>query len=499
MGKNYIVSLDQGTTSSRAILYDIKNKCIVGMKNKPFAQIYPKPGFVEHDPEEIWEGQLEVMKDVIEEAGISYGDIDSIGIANQRETVVVWDRITGKPIYNAIVWQCRRTADICERLKGEGLEGIIKEKTGLVIDAYFSGTKIQWILDNVVGAREKAQRNELMAGTIDSWLIWKLTGGKVHVTDYTNASRTMLFNIKNLKWDEELFDYMNIPMSMMPSVVPSSGRIALTAKGIVGAEIPISGVAGDQQASLFGQTCFDVGCAKNTYGTGCFILMNIGDKPVSSKNNLITTIAWVIGDEVKYALEGSVFNAGSTIQWIRDELGLIKTSSESQMEAEKVKDTNGAYLVPAFTGLGAPYWDMYARGAVLGITRGTRREHLIRAALESIAYQSMDILEVMKLDSGIDLKELKVDGGASSNDFLMQFQADMLNINIKRPIITETTALGAAYLAGLGEGVWKSKEELSKDWSLDKLFVPKMESREREEKYSGWKKAVSKSLAWEEL
>jgi len=498
MSKNYIVSLDQGTTSSRALLYDIKRKSIVGMKNKPFTQIYPKPGWVEHDPEEIWKGQLEVMKAVIEEAGISFDNIVSIGIANQRETVVVWDRKTGKPIYNAIVWQCRRTADICEKLKKEGLADIIKEKTGLVVDAYFSGTKIQWILDNIDGAREKAQRNELMAGTIDSWLIWKLTGGKVHATDYTNASRTMLFNIKDLKWDEELLEHMDIPISMMPAVVPSSGRIVLTDKDIVGAEIPISGVAGDQQASLFGQVCFDVGCAKNTYGTGCFILMNIGDKPVNSGNNLITTIAWVIGDEVKYALEGSVFNAGSTIQWIRDEMRLIKTSAESQIEAEKVNDTNGVYLVPAFTGLGAPYWDMYARGAVLGITRGTRREHLIRAALESIAYQSMDILEVMKLDSGIDLKELKVDGGASANDFLMQFQADMLNINIKRPTITETTALGAAYLAGLGEGVWKSKVELIKSWSLDKMFVPMMTIQEREEKYKGWKKAVSKSLAWEE-
>jgi len=498
MSKNYIVSLDQGTTSSRALLYDIKRKSIVGMKNKPFTQIYPKPGWVEHDPEEIWKGQLEVMKAVIEEAGISFDNIVSIGIANQRETVVVWDRKTGKPIYNAIVWQCRRTADICEKLKKEGLADIIKEKTGLVVDAYFSGTKIQWILDNIDGAREKAQRNELMAGTIDSWLIWKLTGGKVHATDYTNASRTMLFNIKDLKWDEELLEHMDIPISMMPAVVPSSGRIVLTDKDIVGAEIPISGVAGDQQASLFGQVCFDVGCAKNTYGTGCFILMNIGDKPVNSGNNLITTIAWVIGDEVKYALEGSVFNAGSTIQWIRDEMRLIKTSAESQIEAEKVNDTNGVYLVPAFTGLGAPYWDMYARGAVLGITRGTRREHLIRAALESIAYQSMDILEVMKLDSGIDLKELKVDGGASANDFLMQFQADMLNINIKRPTITETTALGAAYLAGLGEGVWKSKVELIKSWYLDKMFVPMMTIQEREEKYKGWKKAVSKSLAWEE-
>lgn len=498
MGKDYIIALDQGTTSSRAMLYDIKKKSIIGIKNKPFTQIYPKPGYVEHDPEEIWESQLEVLKAVIEEAGINYDDIVSIGIANQRETVVVWDRITGKPVYNAIVWQCRRTADICERLKREGLEGIIKEKTGLVVDAYFSGTKIQWILDNVEGAREKAQKNELMAGTIDSWLIWKLTGGKIHVTDYTNASRTMLFNIKDLKWDEELFNYMNIPISIMPLVVPSSGRIGLTDKSIVGAEIPISGVAGDQQASLFGQTCFDVGCAKNTYGTGCFILMNIGNKPISSKNNLITTIAWVIGDEVKYALEGSVFNAGSVIQWIRDEMGLIRTSAESQVEAEKVKDTNGVYLVPAFTGLGAPYWDMYARGAVLGITRGTKREHLIRAALESIAYQSMDVLEVMKLDSGIELKELKVDGGASANDFLMQFQSDMLNINIKRPVITETTALGAAYLAGLGEGIWQSKEELSKDWSLDRLFVPKMDSQEREKRYSGWKKAVSKSLGWQD-
>ncbi|SHI58349.1 glycerol kinase GlpK [Lutispora thermophila] len=498
MSKNYIISLDQGTTSSRAILYDINKKAIIGMKNKPFTQIYPNSGWVEHDPEEIWEGQLEVMKAVIEEAGVSYDDIVSIGIANQRETVVVWDRITGKPIYNAIVWQCRRTADICETLKKEGLEDVIKEKTGLVVDAYFSGTKIQWILDNVEGAREKAQRNELMVGTIDSWLIWNLTGGKIHVTDYTNASRTMLFNIKKLKWDEELLEHMNIPMSMMPSVVPSSGRIAVTDKYVVGCEIPISGVAGDQQASLFGQTCFDVGCAKNTYGTGCFILMNIGDKPISSKNNLITTIGWVIGNEVKYALEGSVFNAGSTIQWIRDELGLIKTSEESRIEAEKVNDTNGVYLVPAFTGLGAPYWDMYARGAILGITRGTRREHLIRAALESIAYQSMDVLELMKLDSGIELKELKVDGGASANDFLMQFQADMLNINIKRPTITETTALGAVYLAGLGEGIWKSKDELIRSWSLDRTFAPRMTKRERDDKSKGWKKAVAKSLAWEE-
>lgn len=496
MSKKYIVSLDQGTTSSRAILFDLENKSIKATKNKEFTQIYPKPGWVEHDPEEIWQSQLEVLKDVINNSGISSNDITCIGIANQRETVVVWDKNTGKPIYNAIVWQCRRTADICDKLKTEGFEEIIKEKTGLVIDAYFSGTKIQWILENVPGAMDRAVKGELLAGTIDSWLVWNLTGGKVHITDYTNASRTMLFNIKKLQWDIDLLKLMDIPICMLPKVVNSSGFVGKTAEEVLGLKIPISGIAGDQQAALFGQACFDVGSAKNTYGTGCFILMNVGNKPVKSEHNLITTIAWAIGDEVEYALEGSVFNAGSAIQWLRDEMGLIKTAQESDIEAEKVEDTDGVYMVPAFTGLGAPYWDMYARGTIVGITRGTKREHIIRATLESIAYQSMDVLEVMKLDSGIKLKELKVDGGASVSSFLMQFQADILNINVMRPKITETTALGAAYLAGLGMSIWNSKNDIKNEWVLDRVFTPAMNVKDIKEKYGKWGKAVERSMGW---
>lgn len=496
MSKKYIISLDQGTTSSRAILFDLEKKSIKVTKNKEFSQIYPKPGWVEHDPEEIWQSQLEVLKDVINNSGISSNDIICIGIANQRETVVVWDKNTGKPIYNAIVWQCRRTADICDKLKTEGFEEIIKEKTGLVIDAYFSGTKIQWILENVPGAMDRAVKGELLAGTIDSWLVWNLTGGKVHITDYTNASRTMLFNIKKLQWDIDLLKLMDIPICMLPKVVNSSGFVGKTAEEVLGLKIPISGIAGDQQAALFGQACFDVGSAKNTYGTGCFILMNVGNKPVKSEHNLITTIAWAIGDEVEYALEGSVFNAGSAIQWLRDEMGLIKTAQESDIEAEKVEDTDGVYMVPAFTGLGAPYWDMYARGTIVGITRGTRREHIIRATLESIAYQSMDVLEVMKLDSGIKLKELKVDGGASVSSFLMQFQADILNINVIRPKITETTALGAAYLAGLGMSIWNSKNEIKNEWVLDRAFTPAMNVKDIKEKYGKWGKAVERSMGW---
>lgn len=496
MSKKYIVSLDQGTTNSRAILFDLENKSIKATKNKEFTQIYPKPGWVEHDPEEIWQSQLEVLKDVINNSGISSNDIICIGIANQRETVVVWDKNTGKPIYNAIVWQCRRTADICDKLKTEGFEEIIKEKTGLVIDAYFSGTKIQWILENVPGAMDRAVKGELLAGTIDSWLVWNLTGGKVHITDYTNASRTMLFNIKKLQWDIDLLKLMDIPICMLPKVVNSSGFVGKTAEEVLGLKIPISGIAGDQQAALFGQACFDVGSAKNTYGTGCFILMNVGNKPVKSEHNLITTIAWAIGDEVEYALEGSVFNAGSAIQWLRDEMGLIKTAQESDIEAEKVEDTDGVYMVPAFTGLGAPYWDMYARGTIVGITRGTRREHIIRATLESIAYQSMDVLEIMKLDSGIKLKELKVDGGASVSSFLMQFQADILNINVIRPKITETTSLGAAYLAGLGMSIWNSKNEIKNEWVLDRAFTPAMNVKDIKEKYGKWGKAVERSMGW---
>ncbi len=497
MEKKYIISLDQGTTSSRAVLFDIEVGTIKSIKNKSFKQIYPNPGWVEHNPEEIWAVQLEVLRDVVKDSGISPGEIACIGIANQRETVVVWDKITGKPIYNAIVWQCRRTADLCNKLKFGGLNETIKEKTGLVIDAYFSGTKIQWILENVTGAKEKAVNGGLLAGTIDSWLIWNLTGGKVHVTDYSNASRTMLFNIKDLEWDNDLLLEMGIPESMLPRVVPSSGIIGEIGKDILGYPILISGVAGDQQAALFGQTCFEIGTAKNTYGTGCFILMNVGKKPVRSEHNLLSTIAWVIDDEVEYALEGSVFNGGSAIQWLRDEMGLIGAAHESGIEAQKVEDTGGVYMVPAFTGLGAPYWDMYARGTIIGITRGTRREHIIRATLESIAYQSMDVLRVMKADSGIDLKELKVDGGACVNDFLMQFQADILNINVKRPKVIETTALGAAYLAGLGIGLWDSKEEIQKEWALDRAFIPSMSDQAREKKYSNWMKAVERSMKWD--
>lgn len=505
MKKKYILAIDQGTTSSRAILFDMEEGQIKSIKSKPFRQIYPHGGWVEHDPLEIWSGQLEVLRHAVNASGISPEEISAIGITNQRETVVLWDKNTGKPIYNAIVWQCRRTAGLCNRLKVDGLQDVIKEKTGLVIDAYFSGTKIQWILKNVPGAMEKAQNGEILAGTIDSWLIWNLTGGKVHATDYSNASRTMLFNINELQWDKELLKQMDIPECILPEVVPSSSVIGETSRDIFGVSIPISGVAGDQQAALFGQACFEPGAAKNTYGTGCFILMNIGNKPKVSEHNLLNTIAWVInnkGDsgadkEIAYALEGSVFNAGSAIQWIRDELGLIKTAPEADIVAENTPDTNGVYVVPAFTGLGAPYWDMYARGTIVGITRGTKRDHIIRAVLESIAYQSMDVFEAMKKDSGIQLKELKVDGGASVSNFLMQFQADILNIDVKRPRITETTALGAACLAGLGVGLWDSKEQIAGNWALDKVFTPKMNPDVRKDKYSDWKKAVERSFKWD--
>jgi len=497
MSKRYIISLDQGTTSSRAVVFDKEEAKIAAIKSIPFNQIYPNPGWVEHDPLEIWNGQLEVLREVFAESGILPDELACIGITNQRETVVVWDRNTGKPVHNAIVWQCRRTASICNELKVNGLAETIKSKTGLVIDAYFSGTKIKWILDNVEGAREKALAGELLAGTIDSWLVWNLTCGKVHVTDYSNASRTMLFNIRELKWDKEMLDVLGIPESMLPKVVPSSGVVAETDDSILGFKVPISGIAGDQQAALFGQGCFEAGSAKNTYGTGCFILMNTGSKPVTSENNLLTTIAWVIGNEVQYALEGSVFNAGSAIQWLRDELRIIDSAPQADIEAERVSDTGGVYLVPAFTGLGAPYWDMYARGTLIGMTRGTKREHIIRATLEAIAYQSRDVFEVMKLDSDIELKELKVDGGASVSRFLMQFQADIMNICVRRPRITETTALGAAYLAGLGVGLWASKEDIAKEWVQDIAFTPVMEEQQREQKYDKWKKAVERSLKWD--
>ncbi|MCR8745050.1 glycerol kinase GlpK [Romboutsia lituseburensis] len=496
MEKKYIIALDQGTTSSRAILFDKQGK-IIKTAQKEFTQIYPKAGWVEHNPMEIWGSQSGVMREVIETTGITPEEIASIGITNQRETTVVWDKLTGKPIYNAIVWQCRRTSEICDELKNKGLENIIKKKTGLLIDAYFSATKIKWILDNVNGAREKAEKGELLFGTIDTWLIWNLTRGKIHATDYSNASRTMMYNIKELKWDEEILKELDIPMNMLPNVYPSSYIYGHTDEMMLaGAKIPISGCAGDQQAALFGQTCFEEGTAKNTYGTGCFLLMNTGENIVESKQGLLTTIAWGVDDKVEYALEGSIFMAGASIQWLRDELRMIKHAKDSETYANKVEDTNGVYVVPAFTGLGAPYWDMYARGTILGLTRGAQKEHIIRATLESIAYQTKDVLEAMQQDSQMTLKFLKVDGGASSNNFLMQFQSDMLNVNIDRPKVVETTALGAAYLAGLAVGFFKDKEEIKSKWAVDKEFNPRIDEEKRIKLYKGWKKSVSRALMW---
>lgn len=496
MQKEYIMALDQGTTSSRAILFNRQGE-IIKIAQKEFTQIYPKGGWVEHDPMEIWGSQSGVMREVIETAGIAPSEIASIGITNQRETTVVWDKHTGKPIYNAIVWQCRRTSDICDDLKNRGLEDKIKEKTGLLIDAYFSATKVKWILDNVEGAREKAQNGELLFGTIDTWLIWNLTRGKVHVTDYSNASRTMMYNIKQLKWDEDILRELGIPKTMLPEVKPSSYVYGNTDEQMLaGAMIPISGCAGDQQAALFGQTCFEEGTAKNTYGTGCFLLMNTGENLVKSKHGLLTTIAWGIDDKIEYALEGSIFMGGASIQWLRDELRMIKTAEDSEKYATRVLDTNGVYIVPAFTGLGAPYWDMYARGTMVGLTRGAKKEHIIRATLESIAYQTKDVLKAMEQDSNIKLKLLKVDGGASKNNFLMQFQSDILNVEIDRPKVVETTALGAAYLAGLSVGFYKSKDEITSKWAVDKRFKPGMDKEKIDKLYSGWSKAVSRALKW---
>lgn len=495
--KKFVLALDQGTTSSRAILFDRDAKC-VAMAQKEFTQIYPKPGWVEHDPMEIWNSQIDVARKAIEKAQISPGDIAAIGITNQRETTIVWDKNTGKPIYNAIVWQCRRTAYICDELKSKGLEKYIQEKTGLVVDAYFSFTKIKWVLDNVEGAKEKAQKGELLFGTVDTWLVWNLTKGKVHVTDYSNASRTMIYDIHKLAWDETLLQELGIPISMLPEVKSSSEMYGVTNTDLFsGTEIPISGIVGDQHAALFGQKCFNEGDAKNTYGTGCFILMNTGTRPVVSKHNLITTIAWGYNGDVEYALEGSVFNAGSSIKWLRDEMKMIGSAAESCSAAQSVEDTGGVYVVPAFTGLGAPYWDMYARGTIVGITRGTKREHVIRATLESIAYQSKDILELMQEDSGIQLKELKVDGGASVNAFLMQFQSDISNVTVVPSPAPETTALGAAYLAGLAVKFWDSKQELGEINGKNKKYVPCMDAAERDSKYRGWKKAVERSMDWE--
>lgn len=496
MNKKYIMALDQGTTSSRAILFD-KEGNVIATSQKEFTQFYPRSGWVEHNPMEIWGSQSGVMREVLETNSIRPEEVCAIGITNQRETTIVWEKSTGKPVYNAIVWQCRRTSEICDKLKEKGYEKLIKDKTGLILDAYFSATKIKWILDNVEGAREKAENGELLFGTVDTWLIWNLTRGKVHVTDYTNAARTMLYNIKELKWDEEILKILDIPKSMLPDVKPSSYVYGHTDEGMLsGAQIPIAGCAGDQQAALFGQTCFEEGSAKTTYGTGCFMLMNTGENIVKSKNGLLTTIAWGVDGKIKYALEGSIFIGGASIQWLRDELRILYDAKQSEFYANSVADTNGVYLVPAFAGLGAPYWDMYARGTIMGLTRGSNRAHLVRATLESIAYQVKDVINAMEEDSGLKLKGLKVDGGASSNDFLMQFQSDILNVNINRPKVVETTALGAAYLAGLSVGFYNNKEEIKNSLIIEKEFIPNMKEAKRNILYKGWKRAVSRSLEW---
>ncbi len=491
----YIMALDAGTTSNRCILFDEKGE-ICSIAQKEFTQYFPKPGWVEHDANEIWSSQLGVAVEAMAKLGIGADDIAAIGITNQRETTIVWDKSTGEPVYNAIVWQCRRTSEYCDTLKDKGLTDKFREKTGLIIDAYFSGTKLKWILDNVDGVRERAEKGELLFGTVETWLIWKLTKGKAHVTDYSNASRTLLFNIKDLTWDKEILEELNIPESMLPEPKPSSCVYGYSDVSFFGKEIPISGAAGDQQAALFGQTCFNPGEAKNTYGTGCFMLMNTGETPVYSQNGLVTTIAWGLDGKVNYALEGSIFVAGASIQWLRDELRIIESAADSEYMAKKVKDTNGCYVVPAFTGLGAPYWDQYARGTIVGLSRGVNKYHIIRATLESIGYQVNDVLHAMKADSGIDLAALKVDGGASANDFLMQFQSDIINAPVKRPSCVETTAMGAAYLAGLAVGYWNSKEDVIKNWAVDKIFSPIMGEDERERKIKGWNKAVKYSFGW---
>ena len=489
----YVMALDQGTTSSRAIIFD-EHQNIVNMAQKEFTQHYPKAGWVEHDPLEIYASQYGVLVEVLARSGMEAGEISAIGITNQRETTIVWDKNTGRPVYNAIVWQCRRTSDFCTNLVERGYADEIRAKTGLLIDAYFSATKIKWILDNVEGARERAERGELLFGTVDTWLIWKLTGGAAHVTDVTNASRTMLFNIHTLEWDKDICALLDIPMCMLPKVCDSS--MVYGAARIGGAEIPIAGAAGDQQAALFGQTCFARGDVKNTYGTGCFMLMNTGDTPVESKNGLLTTVAVGLNGKATYALEGSVFVGGAVIQWLRDELKLINESADSEYFANKVKDSAGVYVVPAFTGLGAPYWGMYARGAILGLTRGAGRNHIIRAALEGIAYQTLDVLKAMQADSGVQFKELKVDGGASANNLLMQFQADIAGVTVRRPMIRETTALGAAYLAGLATGVWRDLNDIKGQWTLDKLYEPQMEAARARELVDGWHKAVERARGW---
>ena len=488
----YILALDQGTTSARAIIFD-ENGSAIGSAQKEFPQIYPKPGWVEHDPEVIWKTQYEMLEEVCTKNNISAHDIAAIGITNQRETTVIWDKNTGKPIYNAIVWQDKRTAPICEDLKNDGLEAYVRKATGLVIDAYFSGTKVKWLLDNVEGARERAEQGDLLFGTIDTWLIWKLTNGKEHATDYSNASRTMLYNIRSLEWDEKLLEALNIPKNILPKVKNSSGSFGHALINEV--EVPILGVAGDQQAALFGQLCFDPGTAKNTYGTGCFMLMNTGTEQFVSKSGLLTTIAWGIDGEITYALEGSVFIAGSAIQWLRDGLGLIETAADSEKIASEVINSEEVYVVPAFVGLGAPYWDMYARGGVFGLTQDTGKAHLVKATLDALAYQTKDVLLAMEKDTEIKLTKLKVDGGASANNLLMQFQADILNVSIERPKEIESTAMGVAYLAGIAAGIW-SEEKLRETKQLDRTFLPEMEEEDRNKLYRGWKKAVSRCMDW---
>ena len=491
----YVMALDAGTTSNRCILFNEKGE-MCSVAQKEFTQFFPKPGWVEHDADEIWATQYEVAKQAMENVGATATDIAAIGITNQRETTIVWDKATGEPVHHAIVWQCRRTAEYCDSLKDKGLVDKIREKTGLVIDAYFSGTKIRWILENVPGARQRAEAGELLFGTVETWLIWKLTKGKVHVTDYSNASRTMLFNINTLQWDDEILAELNIPKCMLPEAKPSSCVYGEADPSLFGGPIKIGGAAGDQQAALFGQTCYKAGEAKNTYGTGCFLLMNTGEKPIFSKNGLVTTIAWGLDGKVNYALEGSVFVAGASIQWLRDQLRVVDTAPDSEYMATRVKDTAGCYVVPAFTGLGAPYWDQYARGVIVGLTRGCNKYHIVRATVESLAYQVNDVLQAMKADSGIDLAALNVDGGASANNFLMQTQADISGCPVNRPSCVETTAMGAAYLAGIAVGYWKDKEDVIANTSLDRTFTPAISAEERETRIKGWKKAVKCSFGW---
>ena len=491
----YMMALDSGTTSNRCILFDRAGR-IVSVAQREFTQYFPQPGWVEHDANEIWATLLGVAVEAMQMAGAAAADIAAIGITNQRETTIVWDKATGEPVHHAIVWQCRRTSEYCDELRARGLTARFREKTGLVLDAYFSATKLHWLLENVPGVRERAAKGELLFGTVETWLIWKLTGVRAHVTDYSNASRTMLFNINTLAWDEEILAELNIPRSMLPKPLPSSGLFGTTDPSLLGGEIPITGAAGDQQAALFGQTCFQPGEAKNTYGTGCFLLMNTGEKPVFSQNGLVTTIAWGLGEKVTYALEGSIFVAGAAIQWLRDEMKLIANAAESEAVAQEVADTNGCYVVPAFTGLGAPYWDQYARGAIVGLTRGCNRAHIVRATLDSLTYQTYDVLNAMRADSGIALASLKVDGGASANNYLMQTQADVIGAPVLRPTCVESTAMGAAYLAGLAVGFWRDQAEIRKIWAVDRTFEPQLDAKSRDARLHGWHRAVQRAFDW---